>query len=170
MTSIKMSWSAFICELCAYIFVWALSMSYMEHYILCASMYMCTVLHYVHQAACLRGSHQFQLSSIYELLACWRPGGQRLIAHSMCLQFFCLQDSDQSGMFYSYVGLGPKLHTCILFTIYVYYMIMNATRYYLFSVQVNQYFYSIPVIQFSLSAPVQQVQYFCQYRYFLIQL
>ena len=63
----------------------------------------------------------------------------------MCLQFFCLQDSDQSGVFYSYVGLGPKLHTCILFTVYVYYMIMNATRYYLFSVQVNQYFYSVPV-------------------------
>ena len=38
-----MSWPAFICDLCAYIFVWVLSMSYMEHYILCASMFMCIV-------------------------------------------------------------------------------------------------------------------------------
>ena len=72
-----------------------------------------------------------------------------------------------------YVGLGLKLHTCILFTVYVHYIFMNATsytRYYLFSVQVNQYFYSVPIIQFSLSVPVQQVQCFCQYRYFSIQL
>ena len=33
---------------------------YMEHYILCASMYMCTTLHYARQAACPWGSHQFQ--------------------------------------------------------------------------------------------------------------
>ena len=50
-----------------------------------------------------------------------------------------------SGMFYNYVGLAPKLHTSILFTVYVHYMIINATRYYLFSIQVNQYFYSVPV-------------------------
>ena len=33
---------------------------YIEHYILCASMYMCIVLHYTRQAVCPRGSHQFQ--------------------------------------------------------------------------------------------------------------
>ena len=44
-------------------------------------------------------------------------------------------------MFYNYVDLRPKLHTYILFTVYVH---MNATRYYLFSIQVNQYFYSVP--------------------------
>ena len=88
----------------------------------------------------------------------------------MCLQFFCLQDSDQLGIFYSYVDLGTKLDTCILFIVYVHYIFMNATsytRYYLFSVQLNQYFYSVPVNQFSLSLPVQQVQYILSVSIFL---
>ena len=94
-------------------------------------------------------------------------GARDLLSTVCAYSFFCLQDSNQSGMFYRYVGLRLKLHTCILFTVYVYYMIMNATRYYLFSVQVNQYFYSVPVNQFSLSVPVQQVQYILSASIFL---
>ena len=42
----------------------------------------------------------FSFISIYELSTWWRLGGQWLITHSMCLQFFCLHDSDKSYMYY----------------------------------------------------------------------
>ena len=60
-----------------------------------------------------------------------------------------------------YVGLGPKLHTCILFIAYVHYMFMNATNYirFIFQYQLNQ------VFNFSISS----ASYF-QYRYSSIQL
>ena len=61
-----------------------------------------------------------------------------------------------------YVGLGPKLHTCILFTAYVHYMFMNATSYIRFisQYQLNQLFnsnisstsyFSIDIFRFNFS-------------------
>ena len=76
----------------------------------CASIYMCTTLHYARQAAYPRGSHQFQfqLSLWVAHLVTTRGLGtycpQGLIVHrgilpTVCAySFFCLQDSDQSGM------------------------------------------------------------------------
>ena len=166
-----MSWSAFICELCAYILVWTFSMSlYGALHIVCQHIYVHSIVFLRVRRFCLRGSHQFNFQFTC-LVSTRGPGAycpQGFIAHSMCLQFFLFAEF-RSIRYDSYVGLGPKLHTYILFPVYVHYIFMNATsytRYYLFLVQVNQYFYSVPVIQFSLSVPVQQVQYFCQYRYF----
>ena len=71
--------------------------------------------------------------------------GVRGLLPTVCAYSFSVCKIQISQVCYSYVGLGPKLHTCILFTVYQHYMIMNAVRYYLFSVQVNQYFYSVSV-------------------------
>ena len=41
----------------------------------------------------------FNFSSVYELLAWCQPGGARGLLSIVCAySFFCLQDSDQSGM------------------------------------------------------------------------
>ena len=64
---------------------------------------------------------------------------------TVCAYSFSVCRIQISQVCYSYVRLGPKLHICILFPVYVHYIFMNATsysRYYLFSVQVNQYIFT----------------------------
>ena len=108
----KMSWSAFICELCTYILVWTLSMS------LCRALYIVCQHVYVHS------------------IALWAPDGLSVGIPPVYIQFYFarLRSNREPGVYYSqyvlttflfagfksvryilpdYVGLGPKLHTCI---------------------------------------------------------
>ena len=52
-----------------------------------------------------------------------------------------------------YVGLGPKLHTCIFITVYVHYMFMNATRF-IYQYQLNQVFNSSPASTIFISVSI----------------
>ena len=57
-------------------------------------------------------SFSFNFSSVYEfqLILC----ANMYMCPSMCLQFFCLQDSDKWAMYYQIMwAYEPKLHTCI---------------------------------------------------------
>ena len=143
----------------------------MEHYILCASMYMCIVLDYASQAACLRGFHQFQFELRFWVARLVTTRGPGTYCSQYVLTIFLFAGFRSIRYVLQLYGLGSKLHTCILFIVYVHYMIMNATRYYLFSVQVNQYFYSVPVKSvFIISTSSASTVCFCQYQNFSIQL
>ena len=101
---------------------------YMEHYILCDSMYMCIALHYAHQAGYLRGSHQFQFQLSFWVARLVTTRGLGVYCLQYVLTIFLFAGfSSVRYVLPDYVDLGLKLHTCILFTVYVHYMFMNAT-------------------------------------------
>ena len=96
-------------HLCAYILVWVLSMNlYGALHIMCQHAYE----HYI--ALCALGGLSPGISPVSVQLSLWVA---RLVATrglgAYCPQYmlivFMLQDSDQSGMYYSYVGLSAKV-------------------------------------------------------------
>ena len=135
---------------------------YMEHYILCASIFMCIALHLARQAALVRRdptnlnfclltcSNQgakgiWPINLNFTLLTCSNQGAKGIGPTICAYSFSVCRFRFVRYVLSVYVGLGPKLHTCILFPVYVHYIFMNATsytRYYLFSVQVNQYVFT----------------------------
>ena len=146
-----MSWLAFICELCAYIMEWTLSMS------------LYGALHIVCQAACPRGSHQFIFSL---LLFAWdRPRSQGYITHSMCLQFFCLQVQISQVCVTSLCGPWAKVaYLYFIFSLcalHIYecnqlyqilFLSINQIKY-LISASVQQVYFSIDILLFSYNIP-----------------
>ena len=150
-----MTWSTLFVRLCAY--VWALNtVLYGALYIVCHHIYVHSI------ALCVPGglSMGIPLVLVSAQFLSYLPGdnqGARGLLPTICAYSFSVCRIQISQVCYSYVGLGLKLHTCILFTIYVHYIFMNATsytRYYLFSVQVNQYF-----TQYQLSSFNYQYQF-----------
>ena len=151
-----MPWSAFICHLCAYILVWAFSMRlYGALHIVCQHIYVHSI-HFVRQTALSAGIPPVSVCSpeirelgvyypplsVLHLVASRGPGAlpTGVFYPQLCAYNFFLFAGFRSVRYDSYVGLGPKLHTCILFTVYVHYMFMNATSYIRFisQYQLNQ--------------------------------
>ena len=108
----------------------------MEHYILCASIFMCIALHFARQAALSAGIPPVSVCSpeIRELGVYYPPvsvlhlvatRGQGLclqgyFTHSYVLTVFLFAGfSSDKYVLPVYMGLGPKLHTCIFITVYV---------------------------------------------------
>ena len=126
----------------------------------------CIALHYAHQKACPRGSHQFN----FQFCSPEVDQGARGILPTVCAYSFSIYRFRLVRyVLPDYVGLGPKLHTCILFIVYVHYMFMNASTYIRFNYQnqLNQVFnssissasyfsyFSIDILRFSFSIPSQ---------------
>ena len=101
-----MLWPVFICDLCAYILIWTFSMRlYRALHIVCQHI-MCIALHFARQAAFVRGD---PTSLSFSLLACSRPGSWGYFTHSMCLQFFYLQDQISQVCITSLCGTWAKV-------------------------------------------------------------
>ena len=116
----------------------------MEHYILCANIFMCIALHHARQTACPRGSHQFS----FQFCSSEIDQGARDILPTVYAYIFSVcRFRLVRYVLPVYVSLGPKFHTCILFTVYVHYIFMNATSYIIFysQYQSNQYLISVSV-------------------------
>ena len=94
------------------------------------------------------------------LLTCDLTRELGYFTHKYMLIVFLFTGADCQVCITVDVGLGPKLHICILFTAYVHYMFMNATSYIIFisQYQLNQ------VFNFSISSTS-----LFQYRYSSIQ-
>ena len=82
----------------------------MEHYILCVRIFMCIALHYVRQAACPRGSHQFNFQFCLPKV---NQGARDILPTVYAYSFSVCRIRLVRYVFLDYVGLGPKLHTCI---------------------------------------------------------
>ena len=136
----------------------------MEHYILCASIVMCIALHFVRQATCPRGSHQFN----FQFTRLWSTRELGVFYPQYVLTVFLFAGSDLSGMYYQFMwALGQSCIPAYFFTAYVHYMFMNATNYIRFISQYNlnqvfnssissaSYFshFSIDILRFSFSIP-----------------
>ena len=77
----------------------------MEHYILCASIFMCIALHFAHQAALVRGD---PTNLSFSLLAC-SDQGARGIYPQYVLTVFLFAASDLSDMYYQFMlALGQS--------------------------------------------------------------
>jgi len=82
---------------------------YMEHYILCASMYMCTTLHYACQVACPRGSHQFSFSLCFARLMSTRELGAYCPQYVLTVFLF----AGFRSVRYVFQLCGPMGQSCI---------------------------------------------------------
>ena len=142
---------------------------------------MCIALHYARQAACPRGSHQFSFSfarlrSIRESMVYYPPvsisaqfmscspsvnqeGTMAYCPQYVLAVFFCLQNSDQSGMIVMW-ALGQSCLPTFYYSLCTLHIYERHQLYQiLFILSTSKsIFYSVPVNQFLLSVPIQQVQ------------
>ena len=82
----------------------------MEHYILCASIFMYIVLHFAHQAALVRRD---PTNLNFNLLTCSNQGAKGIGPTICAYSFSVCRIRLVRYVLPDYVGLGAKLHTCI---------------------------------------------------------
>ena len=139
---------------------------YMEHYILCASMYVHSI------ALCASGGLSRWIPPVSvsaQFLTC-SPGddqGARGLLPIVCAYDFSVCSIQISQICFTVMwDLGQKLHTCILFIVYVHYIFMNATSYIrlISQYQLNQVFnfsissasyFSIDILRFRFGISFQ---------------
>ena len=98
----------------------------MEHYILCASIFMCIALHFVCQAALVRRDPTKLKNSVCSPVV---TKELRAFDPPYVLTVFLFAGLDLSGMYYQFIWPWAKVSYMHFIRIYVHYMFMNATSY-----------------------------------------
>ena len=159
-----MTWSTLFWEImCIHFWYEHWAWFNMEHYILCASMYMCIALHCAHQVARPRGSHQFQFQlSLWDFSPGDDQGASGLLPTVCAYSFYVCKIQIRQVCVISLCG--PLSQSCIpafslqfvCITLLWMQLASDYTKYkfgqYLYSVQVQLLFICIDIfsIQFQL--------------------